>query len=409
MNASASEFRDELLPGQPAVRYPLSARRYLLAALRQAPPEPKEEGQPSFALARPRRMQQSARALLWWVPFWYVIAQMVLCAWMDERWQLTRTRVEKDKWKQLHEHMAETPDRPLVLMLGSSRTDWAFQAGRLNGLPGPDGRPLLVYNFGVPTTGPLHQALYVNDLLAEGVRPRLLLLELVTTHFNESRRGILSEERFTQAQWLNAHQLFFFRPYLTNSRRALSYWLEACVAPWYAHRWSVHEHLLGHHSMSDPYDQACRPMDSWGCRLLDGDLGTPEYRAFRWGGAVKMYGESLQRFRLGPKPAQAMHDLLARCRREHLAVALVLMPVTKEFTMLYNAEGRAELERFVADLRERYHFDVIDASNWLDREDFDDGHHVLTAGAVKFTERMVGEVQKLLARTKSPEQEASTP
>jgi hypothetical protein len=328
---------------------------------------------------------------------------------MDERWQLNRTQVENDKWKQLHDRMAETPDRPLVLMLGSSRTDWAFQAGRLSGQPGPDGRPLLVYNFGVPTTGPLHEALYVNDLLDEGIRPRLLLLEVVTTHFNDSRRGILSEERFTQAEWLSAHQFMFFRPYLSNSRRALTLWLEACLAPWYGYRWSVHEHVLGHHSTEDPYDQALRPMDCWGWRILAADPGTPAYRSWRWSAAARMYGESLQRFRLGAKPAQAMHDLLARCRREHLAVALVLMPVTKEFHDLYNAEGRAELVSFLTDLRNRYSVDLIDASDWLDKEDFDDGHHVLTAGAHKFTERMIVEVQKLLARTDSWEQESSTP
>ncbi|HTH46688.1 MAG TPA: hypothetical protein VMB21_04190, partial [Candidatus Limnocylindria bacterium] len=143
--------------------------------------------------------------LLGWVAFWYVLSHLALFAWVDEKWQLERTRVEHEKWQQLHDRVAEAPDRPLVLMLGSSRTDWAFQAGRLNGLPGPDGRPLLAYNLGVPTTGPLHEALYLNDLLADGIRPRLLLVEFVFTHLNERRRGLISEEQFTMPQWLSAH------------------------------------------------------------------------------------------------------------------------------------------------------------------------------------------------------------
>lgn len=413
MNSPAAECREELFGEQPSttpVRYPLSARRYLLAALRGKRPQPKSDAAPSsLAMARPRRMKRSARALLWWVPIWYALAQLVMFFWIDESWLLNRTSVEREKWEHLHARLAEAPDRPLVLMLGSSRTDWAFQAGRLDGQLGPDGRPLLAYNFGVPTAGPLHEALYINDLLDEGVRPRLLLVEFVGTHFNKSLRGMLSEEHFTVSRWLSAHQMLFFRPYLTNRNRSLREWLEGRLAPWYGFRWSIHEHVQGKHSQPHSYDQAREPMDAWGCRMLYEDIGTPEFRAWRWAGAVKMYGETLQRFRLGKGPAQAMRDLLARCRREHIPVALVLMPVTKEFHSLINPQGRAELENFLAELRGRYAMDIIDASDWLAREDFDDGHHVLKAGADKFTTRMIDEVQKVLARTNPPEDPPTTP
>jgi hypothetical protein len=384
------------------IRYPLSAVRYSLLPLaeRRKSKEVKEH-RTSYALALPRRMKRNACSLLLWIPFWYVIAQIAFFFWMDESWKLNRTRVEHEKWQQLHELLAEQPDDPLVLMLGSSRTDWSFEAGRLSGQTGPDGRPLLVYNLGIPTTGPMHEALYMNDLLDEGIRPRLLLVEFVTTHLNKSRRNLLTEERFTVASALTAHQLLFLRPYFSNQRRAFIEWIEATVAPWYAFRWHIHEHLQGHHGVIRPFEQAEQPMDSWGCRQLCEDPGTQEYRALRWRGAFEMYGPTLQHFRLGEKPAQAMHDLLARCRREGIPVALVLMPITKEFQELIPAEGRAELEKLLAELCERYGSSLIDASNWLDKEDFDDGHHVLKTGARKFSTRMIDEIQKLLARTES--------
>ena len=56
-----------------------------------------------------------------------------------------------------------------------------------------------------------------------------------------------------------------------------------------------------------------------------------------------------------------------------------------------------------------YSADLIDASDWLDKEDFDDGHHVLKTGADKFSTRMIDEVQKLLARTEPSEQQHRTP
>jgi hypothetical protein len=335
---------------------------------------------------------------LWWLPFWYVLAQAALLVTMDESWPLnTRVRVEHAKWKQLHERLAEAPDRPLVLSLGSSRIDWAFQAGRLDGQPGPDGRPLLAYNFGVPAAGPIHECLYVNDFLAEGIRPRLLLVEFVGTHFNQSRRGIASEEHWTESRWISGHQLLFLHRYFSNPRRAIIEWLEGRLAPWYGYRWTIHERLLGNYLEPDPFDQTQRPMDSCGSRMLANEIGSG-YRAWRHYEANKMYGESLQRFQMGAKPVQAMHDLLDRCQREHIAVALVVMPVTKEFDSLYNSQGRAQLESFLAQLPSRYGVEIIDASDWLEEEDFEDGHHVLKSGAHKFTTRMIDEVQKLLAR-----------
>ncbi|MGH7224366.1 MAG: hypothetical protein ACRELF_14140, partial [Gemmataceae bacterium] len=340
---------------------------------------------------------------------WYVFAQVVLLVWMDESWPLNRIRVERDKFKQLHERLAEAPDRPLVLMLGSSRSDWAFQAGRLSGQPGPDGRTLLAYNMAVPTTGGMHEALYLNDLLEEGVRPRLVLLELVTTHLNQSRRGLLSEEHFTVSRWISAHQLYFLSRYFTNKRRALNEWLEGRLMPWYGFRWSVHQHLLGNHSMPQPFDPARRPMDDFGWRLLGTDPGTKGFRTFRWFSAFKMYGETLRNFRLGAKPAQAMRDVIARCRQEHIPVALVLMPIAPEFRELFPPPGRAELKNFLAELRADYGIDVIDATNWVEKKDFDDGHHVLKEGAYVFTTKLIAEVKKLLVRTSPPEEQPATP
>ena len=413
MKSPPLEARAEALKSEPAVapiRYPTSTTRYLLSSLLSV--QPRERVRPTrtvLAMARPRRMTRGARAVLGWVFFWYVVGQLAMLLWIDDSWLPNRVRVERDKWKQMHERIAEAPDRSLILMLGSSRTDWAFQAGRLSGRPGPDGHPLLAYNLGVPTTGPLHEALYLNDLLDEGIRPRLLLVEFVATHLNQSRRGILSEERFTIAHWLNGHQVRFLRPYLSNSRRATVEWLETRVAPCYGFRWSIHEHLQGKHALERPWDQARRPMDAWGCRLLFDDPNTPLFRARRWVGAFEMYGETLRRFRVGAGPLKAMHDLLARCRRERIPVALVVMPVTKAFEGLYNPEGRAELTNALADLSERYGTEIIDGRDWLDIEDFDDGHHVIRSGAHKFTGRMIEEVQKILARIDPPDEPRTTP
>lgn len=148
-------------------------------------------------------------------------------------------------------------------------------------------------------------------------------------------------------------------------------------------------------------------MDESGCRMLYNDCGEPQFRAWRRECSARMYGESLKHFRLGEGPVRAMRDLLARCRREHIPVALVRMPVTNEFRKLVSAEGWKDLNNLFAELSEGVH--VIDASGWLTEEDFDDGHHVLRTGAYNFTTRMIDEVHQLLARTEPTGVPKSTP
>lgn len=411
MNSSGSATREEVLTGEPAaspsIRYPHSAHSYLLADLRpkRRPKSDEDEASPCLARARTRRMKRTARAMvLLWIPLWYVIGQIALFAWMDDTWKLERTVSEHRKWDLLHERLAEFKDRPFVLMVGSSRADQAFQASRLSGQLAPDGRPLFAFNMGVPTVGGMHEAMYLNDLLNEGVRPRLLLVEFVSTHFIRSQRGLQSEEHFTVAPWISAHQLLFLQRYFSNRRRALCEWIESRMAPWYGFRWAVHEHVKGEHSILRPFDQSWRPIDPWGWRILRDLPDTPECRYVRWMCAYRMYGETLKNFHLGAKPCQAMHDLLSRCRREQIPVAIVLMPEAKEFQDLYCSEGRAELNNFIAELRVRYNLDIIDATNWLEKGDFDDNHHAMISGAEKFTTRIIPIVHDLLARTEPPKE-----
>lgn len=415
MNPSTSESRGDRLeadrPGAPAsIRYPQSAVRYPLMSLAESGPRPsRTQLRKPYTVARLRRMKLKGRSLLWWVPLWYVLGQICLLLWMDESWQMPRTRVQHEKWVQIHERLAEMPDRPLVLMLGSSRSDWAFQTGRLSNQLAPDGRPILAYNFGLPTAGPMHASYYLNELLDEGVRPRLVLVEFVATHLNRSRRGLQSEEHFTLPRWCSLHQLLFLRRYFTNPRRALGEWFEAQIAPWYGYRFFVHEHIVGRKEFLPNLDQVRQPMDDWGARILCDDPGTPEYRTQRWAYAFQMYKQSLEQFQLGKGPALSMHDLLARCQREKIPVAIVNLPVTKEFQDLYPAEAKADLDKLLADLLKRYDAHLIDASDWLRKEEFDDGHHVLRAGAKKFTTRMIDEVHKLLAQTEPAAARRETP
>src|SRR5260370_31651357 len=95
------------------------------------------------------------------------------------------------KAKTLRARLHEAPGSPLVLMLGSSRTGLGFNAGSVD--VAREGKPAVVFNFGVSGGGPLLELLCLERLLADGIRPDLLFVEILPPVFNLAGRYSLDE------------------------------------------------------------------------------------------------------------------------------------------------------------------------------------------------------------------------
>ncbi len=348
---------------------------------------------PVFALARPRRMKGRTRSVLLWSLSFYALAVLVLNVIMDRWCPAPFEGLYRIKWEQLQQFAETSTGRPLVVMLGSSRTDGAFKAGRLDGMPGPDGRPLAAYNFGIPAAGPMHEYQYLLDMLEHGIRPRLLLVEFLPPLFTEPHSHLISEENWVAPDWMSMHQFVRMHPYFARPVRKISEWVEARLAPWYVHRFSLNSWLV--EQIYPPPERHPVPYyhDECGCRCPESV--TPEVRAARWLTA-RDYIPTLNHFRLSKGPTQAMRDLLACCRREQVPVVLVLTPESATFRSWYRPNCLAAMRDLLAELRATYGVEVIDARQWLDDDDFMDGHHLDTSGAEKFTTRMIAEVQRIL-------------
>jgi hypothetical protein len=340
-------------------------------------------------------MRRTGRAVVAWSLCWYVVAQLAVLCFL-KRWSPTLTTNERNKWPQFRRLVADNPRRPLVLMLGSSRTAWAFRSHQLDGMEGADGRPLLIYNFGMPTTGPIHQRAYLRTMLAEGVRPRLLLLEFTPALLAKAHRGITTEESMTEGAWTDLRLLDELTPYFEHPGRKYRAWLEARIAPWYAFRSYVHE------DVKHLYDGTVRVLfpsvDRRGGRLQPEQPTTEAERRYTEQLAFDMYGPGLRRFRLGAGPLRAMHEILETCRREGIQAALVMMPESRGFRSLYSAATAATVRRLKEELSARHGVEIIDAERWLADDDFEDGHHVRPSGADRFTAGMRGAIRRLLAR-----------
>jgi len=353
-----------------------------------------------LALARSRRLRQSAGAVACWFLLFYALSQWAIGLVVDRCRPVPFEIVRRVKGRQIRELAARAPDRPLVVMLGSSRVDQAFQAGRLAGLPGPDGRPLLAYNFGVPASGALHEWLYLREMLDAGIRPRLLLVEYVRPLLGVPRRGLISEEEWMAAPWSRPERLVRLWPYLDRPRRKAYEWLAARLAPAYTFHADFDVWLqLTLHPERFPRDQSY-DQDVWGWRLpeplTDADC------AARLHVCRLQYAATLAQMHPGNASRRALHDLLACCRREGIAVALIVMPESNAFRSYYSPQGWAESEQLLAELSNTHGVEVIDAGHWIDDREFADGHHLRAEGATRFTTRLIGEIQRLLRQSPLP-------
>jgi hypothetical protein len=357
---------------------------------------PAREAGKFSALARPRRLSLGGRAVLLGCVGFYLLAQLALDLVLPAWHPTMQDNCQTYKLQQVRERAAGAPDRPLLVMFGSSRTQYAFEAGLLDGLPGPGDKPLLTYNLGVPMAGHIHACLYLREMLDAGVRPCPLLIEFSPLLLNEPQKGLNSEEDWTLGPWLSLPQLARCWPYFACPGTKAMEWLEARLAPWYVFR----SHLLqwgqetagraaGLHSEHHH--------DPWGF-LRRTIAFNREQRAMCLAVNHEIQNPTLSHFRVGPGPLRALRDLFETARREGVPLVVILMPESAAFRSWYPPAELAAALREFEKLRDSYGIDAIDARRWIADDDFTDGQHVTEAGARTFTTRLIEELRPILAR-----------
>lgn len=358
--------------------------------LRGSSPLPPET---NFTLARPRHMKGSARAILMWSLLIYTVSAVVLVCimshWHPNGFEQNYWR----KWRKFQKFAAEDRERPLAVMLGSSRAAALFKAGMMDGKLAPNGQRWRAYNFGVPATGPMREWMHLRDMIDEGIKPRLLFVEFLPPLLNEAHTGLYTEENWAMPEWLTVHQYFRLRPYLARPTRKASEWIEARLAPWAAYRLCLVSWVRLQMGWATPNSLVIDNYDRWGCRAHE-DF-SPEKRAV-FIAAARDYIPSLGHFRLAKGLCRAWHDMLGYCKREGIEVVLFVPPESFEFRSWYPPKCLAAVEGLLEELKQTYGVQVIDARHWLRDTEFVDGHHANLKGSLHFTVRLMKELHAYL-------------
>lgn len=276
---------------------------------------------------------------------------------------------------------AVPPDRPLLAVFGSSRITLGFAAEGLPPLHTPAGERVAPFNFGHTGAGPVLMLLQVRRLLAEGIRPRWAVVELMPAFVGHENAGFIARHATSRelpelGRWVGRAQA---SPQYA-SRRSRDSWQHArhLVPPWMS-------------------ELVPAPPPTWHYLPLGGSLRLEESvddatRRHRTAVAKAALGDALRSLPSPPNGGPALRELLALCRREGIRVVLAYTPEGAAIRTWYDRGRLTALESYCADAAAEAGVPMVDARDWLDEGDFYDSHHTLRGGADKFSRRLYDEV-----------------
>lgn len=283
---------------------------------------------------------------------------------------------------------AKSEQSTTVVMLGSSRTVFGLKAGLLERqLRDELGRPVIVFNFGIFGAGPVIELLTLRRLLDDGVRPDLVLVEVLPALLTTDRQ-VPREAHWLPAERLWLPELRWLRQFGFPFRDLRRTWLQAWPIPWYAHRFAIVSRLSPAWLPTQLRQDWGRADDPSGWSGASTPPSTPEQYQRGIARARLEYFETLQHFELGDPAVRALRELLQICQREHIPTALLLMPEGSEFRSWFPAPALAQTQALLAELRQQYGSAVVDARAWVADEYFSDAHHLVDRGAEAFTLRL---------------------
>jgi len=351
---------------------------------------------------------RKARRILIWLLLYFGLAQLGLGLFLYRRHPDFCDPVYLHRRRALAARLAEARDQPLVVILGSSRPATGIRPASLAaGWTGPSAPPL-VFNFALPGAGPVHELMVLRRLLADGVRPDWLLVEVWAPFMPQ--KGYIAEE-----QMLGKLDLYW--PDLPVIGRLYHQWwtpftwaLERSVFPAIHYRSRLlHRYvpfLLPKDSsgMFETRTSAWLALDPRGWLPLSDPHPAPDDCRRERSRGECYWRSATTDFHINAVTDEALRELLDLCRQREIKVAFLMMSEPSFVRAWYSPPLKAAFTGYVARLRDRYQIPVIDARAWNPDADFVDAFHLHPDGARAFSERFGREIfQPLLSGRPLPD------
>jgi len=273
-----------------------------------------------------------------------------------------------------------SPGRPLVVVLGTSRTQNGLCPSAA-GFADEPGSPR-VFNFGQSASPPLKHYLTLCRLRDAGVRPAAVVVELLPASLMAS--GPAEEQLAVQAPRLSAADLDHLAPFAADAAALRSAWLRSRANPWYVQRQLLMNHWLPRwQPWPSRFEFQWTSLDADGFQPIT-EVGA-ESRARATAHARREYAGAFAHFAPAAASVRAVRHLVAQCREDGIPVAFAVPPVSPAFRSAYAPGVFSEGEAHLSALARRLDVPLFPAPRDMTEDDFLDGHHVYRHGAERYS------------------------
>ncbi len=336
---------------------------------------------------RPRHF----RAYAFWTLACIAIVQIVLGAAIDIGLPSVRDPEYAFREAILLERLAENRGKPFVAVLGSSRV--------LNGLDAQtashavDDRAL-VFNLGIPSSGPFLDKIWLQRLESRGIKPDVMFIEIVSTHFASDRTP--PDQRYLDGARFSLSELAEIPATQSALTGPVRRWALGRVAPTLRHQAELRAMLgIDEHAHGPRLHRDLAWIDSYGWAPRN-DFNPALKKMMH-----DQYDGFFHDFRLSIPQVELLEQNIAACQRQGIETILLLTPEGSEFRDQYSPAMTAAIDGMLAQLREQFHVQIVDARAWVNDDGFVDMHHLRKDGAQIFSQRLAREVIEPLLRDRT--------
>jgi hypothetical protein len=329
--------------------------------------------------------RRTSRAVLIWGLAAFIVVQAAVAAGGDFLAPKVYDPEYAARLTRLQAQRAQHPDRPLLVLLGSSRTGQLFRPEQLPPFADDLGRIVLPFNFSRNGGGPVYSRLAYERLCRQGLRPDWVVIELMPALLTARY------ERFFYTS-ITASELRELARYISG-RRAVGFYAKLHVLPGYKNRTGLLRAIAPSWAMPGGPEDPEATIDVLGGEgkrirpsMPDGDRRAEDARVSAG------YAAILANFRIDPGADRALRDLLRTCRDNDTVAVIIRTPESTTFRTSYQADALKTLDDYTGVLSREFGVKVVDARRWLPDEEFEDGHHPLLAGQQRFTDRLYREI-----------------
>lgn len=336
------------------------------------------------------------RAVVWTL-LCFAASQLILSMYLDHRRPEVRDPLYGYRLRSLRARLAESPTAPLFLALGSSRIKYSLWPALMKVRPAEGAASPVIYNFGINGMGNIRELIYFRRLLADGIRPQWLLLEVWPPLWTQA--GIFEETRMVLGEddqhW---RDLPLLMRYFSGKPEVVKQALRRSLLPITDYRGSLVQAAIDavlprkQGSTEDPHLADWIPFDSTGWFRVPWQRNTPEEKRIAVEHGAGEMKPLVTPLRIDPRSDAALRELLDECRTRGIKVALIWMPEHSQTRSWYPPQARALAHHYLDQLKEEYHVPIVDTRAWVRDEHFVDYCHVGLPGVAPFSERMSRDV-----------------